>query len=506
MPSTKPSTNIRAQVVHGLQQITEQGRTLDWLLEHRSNWCETPLQRELLYGCARHYDALAATIDTYLKKPFKPKDQDIYALMIVGAYQLIFMKTPSYAAINETVNAARVLSKPWAKGLVNAVLRQIDRSIQTDELVTSGIEWAALCHPTWLSKKIQTQYPQRWQAVLLANNSRAPMTLRINTPRCSIAAYCAMLDAAGMRYQTTSLDETVTLDQPLPAEDLPGWGEGYVSVQDLGTQFAAHLLCQHLAEQSTTAVASEPGVPSDGTAADISENPKSEPLRILDACTAPGGKLFHLHERLLAKGTVHEIVAVDAIQKRLDATETIGKRLQHFNSPENADSSGNDLVGNIAKNSDLTKVGSAQTMLTISPLQLICGDASQDTLTAGGEFDAILLDAPCSGSGTLRRHPDMRLLMQPEQLTAHTELQAAMLRNLWQQLKPGGTLLYVTCSIFAEENDAVIEQFMAENSTACGLSCALPHGEATHLGWQILPSLNGPDGLYFCALYKTTQQ
>ena len=125
-------------------------------------------------------------------------------------------------------------------------------------------------------------------------------------------------------------------------------------------------------------------------------------------------------------------------------------------------------------------------------------------------FDVILLDAPCSGSGTLRRHPDIKLLRQPEDLTAYARQQGRLLDNLWQHLTPGGTLLYCTCSLFAEENDQVIAAFLAEHDEASIIEpLTLPLGMATRHGWQLLPLPAGGsvpnrtvDGFYFARMTR----
>jgi 16S rRNA (cytosine967-C5)-methyltransferase len=117
-------------------------------------------------------------------------------------------------------------------------------------------------------------------------------------------------------------------------------------------------------------------------------------------------------------------------------------------------------------------------------------------------FDAILLDAPCSGSGTIRRNPDIRLLLKSGHLTSHQEVQLKLLHNLWRRLKEGGTLLYSTCSIFEEENDHVIEKFISTQADAKSVALSMKHGRTTLLGWQLLPSSRSTDGFYYAGLTK----
>ncbi|MCG8650365.1 MAG: hypothetical protein MI861_11070, partial [Pirellulales bacterium] len=234
------------------------------------------LTSELLYGTLRHYYELANQVDGQLKKPFRSKDLDLRCLMLVGAYQLLYLRIPDHAAINETVNACRGLHKPWARGLINAVLRGIVRERQEQRRMTASQPSKlkpnkhSVEFPQWLAERLQAQYPAQYAGLARATIERAPMTLRVNTARASVPATLLALTAAGVNAGLGWLPETLILDHPVPVRQLPGYGRGEFSVQDAGAQFAAALLAE------------------------------GRPERVLDVCAAPGGKPFHLAERLPA--------------------------------------------------------------------------------------------------------------------------------------------------------------------------------------------------------------
>ena len=443
------SARTRMEVCKALQHIIEGGRTIDWIRAEKSPWIATPLHRELIYGATRHYLSLQRSVTELLKKPMRDKDRDLFHLLIVGAYQLKYTGIASYAVINESVNACIVLGKPWAKGLINAVLRQLQRAAEAVQKDQPQDEYSALAsatadHPAWLREKLEAQYPAQWQGLVIANSQRAPMTLRINTTKVEPGFYKAKLREDDIVFNETSMAETVILDIPQNAETLPSWSDGEAAVQDLSAQLAADtlmsLLPPHIAGPS-----------------------------ILDACAAPGGKLFHLHERLSARFKTHQLFALDNKKKRLDETKIIGSRLGHSDDPR---------------------------------LTMLCADATVEGCCGDLHFDSILLDAPCSGSGTIRRNPDIRLLMQADHLAAHQDLQLQLLHNLWRRLKEGGTLLYSTCSIFVEENDQVIEKFINTQPDAKSVALDMKYGSATSLGWQLLPLEKSTDGFYYAGLSK----
>ncbi len=428
------------------------GEDLDSLLGD-----ENPAVRETSYGTLRRLPSLRAHITQFLHKPFRPGDADIEAILLVGAYQLCCMREPDYAVVNDCVNAATRRGKPWAKGLINAVLRKcVGTELQQDE--------RSFDHSKWLLSAIKTNYPDDWQAVAEANNSRAPMWLRINGERSTSDAYRQALDGAGISYSAGAFTESIRLEHSMPAARLPGFGEGLVSIQDHSAQAVARALADAIVRGET-------------------ERTSSEPIRILDACAAPGGKAFHLHE------LVGQLCSSDT---ELTALELSPERLAHMRS-------------------QAERLGHA------SAITWLAGDATERNWHDGRAYDWILCDAPCSGTGTLRRHPDIKVRRRRTDVTRSAELQAALLDNLWHLLKPGATLVYCTCSLLREENDAVIKAFLRrqrrESTTddvttnedshqAKLLPISLAWGRATKLGWQTLPGEQGGDGFYVAAIRR----
>lgn len=424
MPAPSDASLTRAHAARAISQVAKAGRTIDWVERERPQWTSKPAERALIYGTLRHYFSLQSAVDAQLHQPLRNKDHDLYALMLVGAYQLFYTDTAKHAAVNETVEAVMALRKPWAKRLLNGVLRNVKLPNQSFD------------HPSWLQTKLELQYGQNAAAIMQANNTQAPMSLRVNTARVSREDYAKALDAAGIRYRFGAPSSSIILSQPLPSSTLPGWSMGEVAVQDTGAQFA----CQ------TLQVVNNEG-----------------DVHVLDACAAPGGKLAHLLEAnpgLQACLTAIEISAV-----RIEQTNAILQRLGH-------------------------------------QVEFVHADACQDEWWDGKPFTHILLDAPCSGTGTIRRHPDIKLLLESRAIAAHAAKQLEMLNNLWRMLGAGGSLLYCTCSILADENDDVIDRFLEQHKAVNVQSITLPTGQRTKFGWQLLPTDPDTDGFYYALLHK----
>ena len=441
--TTPSSAVLRGRVARALTAVVGENRTIDWLLDNRSQWLTPPLAQELLYGTLRHYYSLSSQVRALLNKPLRGKDQDINHLMLVGAYQLTRLAHADYAVVNETVAACKSLQKPWAKGLVNAVLRQLIRS--TDYVPSTPEQ--SFDHPQWLVSLIQRQYPSNSATLMHANNERAPMWLRINRSRVSRTDYLVQLQQQGINIDAngdTGIDAAIKLTNPISTLTLPAWQQGYIASQDLGAQFAQLLSSQALA-----------GV----------LNP-----RILDACSAPGGKLFHLLEHLQSK------------HAKFTALEISPRRLKHLSA-------------------EASRLGHADE----ANLDIQQGDATTLDWWQGEPFQHIMIDAPCSGTGTLRRHPDIKLLLNPDAIVPHTNTQLELLHNLWTTLAPGGSVLYSTCSLLQQENDAVIDSFMGRHDDAVLVPFSLPSGKATQHGWQLTPLDVNTDGFYYCLLRREQQ-
>jgi len=392
------------------------------------------LTQDLAFGTARWQPRLDLLAAQLLQKPFKAADSDVQALLLVGLYQLFYTRIPAHAAIGETVGCADKLKKPWAKALLNAVLRRAQRegeellaSMERDPVVRTA-------HPRWLQKSLKAFWPEQWEAICAANNAHPPMILRVNRRHHSRDAYLALLGEAGIAAAACQYSrDGIVLAAACDVRGLPGFAEGWISVQDEAAQLAADLL--ELA----------PG------------------QRVLDACCAPGGKTCHLLE---AEQGLAEVVAIDLEAKRLVRVRENLARLQ-------------------------------------LDAKLIACDA-RDTANwwDGKTFQRILLDAPCSATGVIRRHPDIKLTRQADDIPALATLQGELLDALWPTLEVGGMLLYATCSSLPTENTEVIEAFLARTPGARELDLATEAGLRQPHGRQLLAQEGGHDGFYYAKLIK----
>ncbi len=319
------------------------------------------------------------------------------------------------------------------------------RRFKRDNLATQEVssEEPLWNHPQWMIDLLRNDWPDDWRDILSANNERAPMWLRANAQRTTVSKYLTQLQQAGIGAS-----------------------------QQIGLLDAVQL-------DSPMAVTDLPGFSSgdvsvqDG-AAQIAARwlldglDESEPCRVLDACAAPGGKTAHLLE---IGGENIDLTVVDNDEQRLPRVRE-----------------------------NLQRIGRDAT--------IYCADASNSEEWWDGQpFDRILLDAPCSASGVIRRHPDIKLLRRPADVQRLSQLQASILGELWALLRPGGTLLYATCSVLAAENDVVIDQFLEEHGDAVE-NDVLPNNNIRDLmrkkarGYQILPGTADMDGFYYAALTK----
>ena len=390
--------------------------------------------QDLAFGTARWQPRLSALAAKLLQKPFKAADADVEALLLVGLYQLLYTRVPAHAAIGETVGCADKLKKPWAKALLNAVLRRAQRESETLLAELEHDPVVRTAHPRWLQKSLKAFWPQQWEDICAANNAHPPMILRVNRRHHTRDAYLDLLSEAGIAARACVYSrDGIILDAATDVRSLPGFAEGWISVQDEAAQLAADLL-------------------------DLAPG-----QRVLDACCAPGGKTCHILE---AEPALAGVVAVDLEAKRL-----------------------------VRVRENLERLGLSA--------ELIAADG-RDTATwwDGKPFQRILLDAPCSATGVIRRHPDIKLTRQPDDIAALALLQGELLDALWKTLEVGGILLYATCSTLPTENTEVIEAFLARTPGARELDLATAAGIKQPHGRQLLAQEGGHDGFYYAKLIK----
>jgi len=436
-PATAP-LSPRLAATYAVIQVMRDGRNLPDALEGLLN--RIPAERDraltqaMAYGVLRWYWRLDWLLSQLLQIPLKKREVDIQACLLLGLYQLLEMRIPDHAAVAETVTLASQMKKPWAKSLINGVLRNFLRQRETLLSHMQQHAVARTAHPQWLLTQLQEDWPHHWEAITTANNANPPLTLRVNARQFDRTTYLTRLSDSGISATVAPHTESgLTLAEPVSVERLPDFARGAASVQDAAAQLAAQLL-----------------------------NPQPGE-RILDACAAPGGKSAHIMER---QPRLTELVALDVSAERLQRVHENLKRL-----------------------------GLEATT--------VAGDASQPSSWWDQQaFNRILLDAPCSASGVIRRHPDIKLLRRANDLSQLVTAQARILDALWPLLKSGGMLLYVTCSVLQQENSQQIQRFLATHADARLAPISAAWGHKQPAGRQILPGEDGMDGFFYACIHK----
>lgn len=423
--------NVRAAAASVLFQVVDKGQSLSNVLpmeQQNIRPRDHALLQEICYGALRILPRLESIASELMESPLKGKQRVFHHLILVGIYQIGYMRIPAHAAVGETVEATKTLKGPRLRGLINAVLRNYQRNQEQLDQQSLSHNAGKYSHPSWLLKLLQNSYPQQWTEIIEANNQKAPMWLRVNHQHHSRNDYQQLLKNEGIDSTThpEALD-ALKLATPCDVSLLPGFDKGWVSVQDAAAQLSLNYL-----------------------------QPKDGEL-ILDCCAAPGGKTAHILERT----NNSQVVAIDCDQQRLSR---VHENLERLN----------------------------------LKAQVICGDARlPQEWWHGEQFDRILLDAPCSATGVIRRHPDIKWLRRADDIDALAELQQEIFDAMWLKLKSGGTMVYATCSITPQENSEQVKAFLARTQDA-----QLIDSDPAQPGRQILPGEHDMDGFYYAVLKK----
>lgn len=421
--------NLRAQLISLLVSV-QNGQSLAQIQAQylaRVAIQDKPLFHELSLGVLRHWFALKQVSLPLLQKPLT--DPTVATALYLGIYQILSTRIADHAAISETVTAVKQLGFESATGLVNAVLRRVTR--EREPLRVALAEAHGL--PSWLYKRLKKDWPAQLPMLCQQLKNTAPLCLRVNQRLIGRDAYLAKLAQHNIAASPSLLSAAgIILQQSAVVPELPGYAQGWFSVQDEHAQLAASLL------------------------------PDLNAKRVLDACAAPGGKSAHILEQYRPQ----QLIALDCDAQRLLRLDENLQRLQ----------------------------------LHSDALQVVTADAS--TWQPSEALDFILLDAPCSAIGVMRRHPDIRLLRQSTDIAATVALQQQILQHMWQQLKVGGQLLYITCSILKAENEAQMQQFFASQDNAQEIKLAVSWGLEQQYGRQLLPEAGQGDGFYYCLISK----
>jgi len=403
------------------------GRSLGEVLEQLSAQ-ERPIVQSLTFDALRKWTSSQELIKEFVPKTPPPETAHLLSVAIA---LFLHGEQKTYAAhtiVDQAVEACGQYDKTlYAKGMVNAVLRKVSQKLQA--VVDKGYapDPISMYYPAWWRANLKKSYPKEWQAIGFQQAQRAPLILRVNERQHTRDQYQAMLSQVGIASKTIDTLAGIPLPSALILEEA-------VPVSDLPEFYSGAVSVQDAGAQLAA----------------ILLNPQAGDL-ILDACAAPGGKTAHLLELADA-----DVVALEIDKERLTR---------------------------IGGNLDRLRLHSER-------VQILRGDASQPSWWDGRSFDKILLDAPCSASGIVARHPDIPFLRRASDIAQLQQKQQGILAQAWQMLKPDGVLLYITCSIFPEEGEDQAKWFAAEYPNALRLSAP----------GQILPSATN-DGFYY-ALFK----
>lgn len=402
-------------------------------LSNLSDSRDNAFARNLAYGVLRWLSALEWLASQLLAKPVKKREVEVQRLLMLGLQQLWHDRTASHAAVNETAECARLLGKPWAVGLINAVLRRFQREQQSLLIKLEQTE-KRFAHPNWLLKEIQKDWPEHWQEIIDANNRQAPLWLRINRKQADETVLRGDLKDAGFEISDHDYArDAISISPAAAVARIPGFEQGWLSVQDPAAQLARDLLDPR---------------PGD---------------RILDACAAPGGKTAHLLESCQG-------IELTVLDKQAQRIEQIDQNLHR---------------------------------LGLNATSIVADAAVIETWWNGEKFHKILLDAPCSATGVIRRHPEIKWLRSSGQVDSVVKTQAGLLAALWPLLEPGGILVYATCSILERENTEQIQRFLAQHAEAAVEVPTVEWGMASPFGRQILPGEARMDGFFYAVLRKS---
>ena len=406
------------------------GRSLTEILEHLDAH-ERPIVQSLTFDALRKWVRSHELIKQLIPKAPPPEVEYLLSVAIA-----LFLQSGAegkgyavHTIVDQAVEACSEYEPTiYAKGLVNAVLRKVSLAIQAENEKPYPPDPIPMFFPPWWRASLKRNYSKTWQAMLIQQAQRAPLILRVNTKQHTRQEYQDLLQQAGIAAEPILELAGISLDSALLLKEP-------VPVSELPGFYSGAVSVQDVGAQIAAVLLD----PKPGE-------------RVLDACAAPGGKTAHLLE----------LATCEMIALELD-----GERL-----------------GKIGGNLDRLRLQS-------DAVRVVRGDASKAAWWDGRLFDKILLDAPCSASGIVARHPDIPFLRREADIKALQLRQRAILAQVWKMLKPGGALLYVTCSVFPEEGEAQATWFTTEHTDALRLRAP----------GQILPTeLN--DGFYYALFEK----
>ena len=417
---------LSAMIVEQVLMGKNLDKSFKLILKKYNNEIENiPQIKDMVYGAIRDLGKSYFYINKLVKN--KIENKCLESLLHVVFFQINNSRSNDFTLVNQAVDAAKRIDHKKSS-FINAVLRNFLRNKNNLQKQLKDNESAMYSYPNWWIKKVKEQYPKNWKMILDVGNQHPPQALRINLRKIGVKEYSRLLNENGIDYKLVG-GECLIINKPMEISKIPGFLDGKISIQDFAAQLAAHII-------------------------DLKKNQK-----VLDACSAPGGKACHMLELNTIK-----LLAVESDKQRIIKIED-----------------------NIKRQGLKVKILNKKI-------------SRQNEWWDKQHFDRILLDVPCSASGIIRRHVDIKWLRRINDLKKFADNQLILLKSVWPMLKKNGKLLYVTCSIFEEENRNIIEKFIKESNNVSELNINFP-SNIVHIKNQLLPSDNH-DGLFYALLQK----
>lgn len=492
------SKNVRVAVINTLFAI-QQGQSLSSLLDpllNSLNGDDKGFAHALLLTTLRHWHATARLLDSLADNPID--ELEVRTTIQLGITQLLYLNVADHAAIHETVEAVKHIDYARASGLVNAVLRKVAKN--PNKFRKKANKNHSL--PNWLAQQLKADWREHYDELTQSLRQSAPMFLRVNGLQSDSESYLSQLAEAEIAAELVSLetsiktsdaDESVEIEQQLielidsvPVGHLPEFEEGIASVQDAHAQLAAPII-QSLLENK------------------LANSEASDSIRLLDACAAPGGKLAHWLELLGVQES--EQMGLFHVKQADDQNNSISK--VELTAIDNEAPRITRIFENLERLQLPAPIVNSKLHMDIECVDATSWQYQPTDKDSDRGFDAILLDAPCTATGVIRRHPDITLLRTEEDVQHTAQLQEQILDNLWPQLKVGGYFLYVTCSILKQENVEQMQAFLKRHKNAAAVAFnneQTTWGIEQEVGRQCLPVYKMTEALEPTAADQDTEQ